>query len=157
MITFLPDHLELLKRIKAGGKDLDFELFVSQHNLQMIKGAAAVNRAKSFKNLNEAQAKQRDLILLDEDVLAKIQRVVKDQSKLGEVMTSLVALLEKGTLPSDLVVLDFWGILAYGAEKNQDAGLLSRCAAGLRAGFPDRKDVTDWADKLDKKVAGMGK
>lgn len=157
MITYLPKHLELQRRIKAGEKGLDFELFVSEHNLQLIKGSAAVRKAKSFTDLTPEQQKQVAQIVLDEKVLSLVQKVIKDQTALAKVTPQLTSLLEAGQLPSKLVLLDFWRVLAFAAEKDSNPTLLKRCAAGLRSAYPDRKDVMDWADKLDERAKALAK
>lgn len=157
VLGFLPTHLDLVARIKAGEKGLEFDLFLSEYNLGRISGEAAVSKAMSFKDLTEQQKARVDQLLLDEEVLRLTKKGMRDQNKLAEVSKRFVEILDEGKLPSKHVMLEFWAIVAYTAEQDGDAELLGRCVAGLRSGFPDRRDVQDWANELALKQKKLAK
>lgn len=156
-LDLLSAHSKLLARIKAGEKGLEFDLFIAEYNLGKISGQAAVRKANGFKDLTDAQKKRVAQLVLDEEVAGLIKRGMSDEDSLPEVSKRFVQLLDAGTLPSKKVILDFWAILAYTSEKDGDAELLGRCIAGIRSGFPERRDVQDWANSLEQKQKKLSK
>lgn len=156
-LVLLSAHTKLIARIKAGEKGLEFELFIAEYNLGKISGQAAVRKANGFEGLTAAQKKQVAQLILDEEVRGLTKRGMSDEDTLPEVSKRFVELLDAGTLPSKTLILDFWAILTYTSEKDGDAALLGRCIAEIRSGFPDRRDVQDWANELEKKQKALSK
>lgn len=151
----LAQYTKLIERQKAGEKGLEFEIFVAEYNLGKHSTRATLKKLEEFKGLTDAQKRVAEVIKLDETVNQLVERAMDDEKAIPEVSKELVALLDAGKIPTKRVILDVWAVLAHTAQQDQDAALLERCIEGLRGGFPDRKDVQNWADSLDRKLAEM--
>ncbi len=151
----IDDYSQLKKRAASGEENLEFDFFILERTLGILRGNKLRLRAKALKGLDAKQQLVVTRILLEIEVQDLVLASLGGPEAVAQAGLRMRQILESGQYPDLEKSANAWSVLSRYGESISDAGLLERCAKGLRSNFADDVQMVNWAKSLQKKAQAI--
>jgi hypothetical protein len=151
---------DLEKRIAAGEKNLDDDLFMAQLAMGKFKTAAEIKeKAKSFKKLTKEQKATIAKAVVGKRVEAAMNSMERGPDAQIKVGKKFKAIYDEGLFPEGDMEGPFWGLLMEYAESEKDGETMAVALENVKRIFGKQEWATALIEEKEaslKKIQGGG-
>lgn len=154
-LTSIEAVFDLEKRIEAGEKGLEVELFLAKLDMGAYKYEAAKKKAASFEKLTAEQKKAIAAKMVNLEVESIVDEAMTSEGGMAKAAVRFIEIIEEGNLPTGDTAGMFWSILMMHAEEVSDVDLFEKALKALRAQYGEEEGAKEYFDEQQKKLDKM--